>query len=48
MRNNLCGKLVSLVLVMFDDSSRVTPVSFFVAGFTLLSCESDNFTFTLL
>ena len=30
------------------DTLSVIPVSFFVADFNLLSCELDNFTFTLL
>ena len=49
--NNSCGKLAvsSLKLqIMFDDNLRVVPVYFFVADFILLSCESDNFTFTQL
>ena len=33
---------------MFGDSFRVISVVFFIADFDLLSCESDNFTFTLL
>ena len=33
---------------MFDGSLKVTSVTFFVAGFNLLSSEFDSFTFTLL
>lgn len=30
------------------DILRVAPVAFFTADFNLSSCESENFTFTLL
>ena len=33
--------------MIFDDRLRVITVSFFVAYFSLLSCDSDNFIFTL-
>ena len=48
--NNLCRKLVSLaeLPIIFDNSFRVTLASFFVADFSLLSCEIDTFAFTLL
>ena len=48
--NYLCGKLVSSLQLPFtlDDKLYVTSVVFFVADFNLLSCESDNFKFTLL
>ena len=42
-----CRKLISKEPVIFDDSSRVTSVEFFVADFNLLSYEIDNSTFTL-
>ena len=48
VNNDVCGKLVSVVPIIFVDSPRVTPVSFFVADFLLWSCESDECTFMLL
>ena len=50
LRNNLCEKLASSLElpIIFDDSLSVASVSFFVAGFNLLSSELDNFTFALL
>ena len=33
---------------IFDDSLKITSVLFFIADFSLLSCESDNFALTLL
>ena len=50
LRNNLCEKLASSLelSIIFDDSLSVASVSFFVAGFNLLSSELDNFTFALL
>ena len=47
VNSKLCGKLVSLVPIMFDDNLRVMSVAFFVADFNLLSCQSESFTFTL-
>lgn len=44
---NHAKKLISKEPVIFDDSSRVTSVEFFVADFNLLSYEIDNSTFTL-
>ena len=46
--NNLWGKLVSLSPILFDDNLKTTSVSFFIADFSLLSCEFDSFTFKLL
>ena len=48
--NSICGKLVSLLelLIIFNDSLKVTSVSFFVAYFNLFRCDPDTFTFTLL
>ena len=42
-------KLVSpLELPMkFDERLKATLVPFFIAGFNLLSCELDNFTFKM-
>ena len=34
--------------ILFDDNLKTTSVSFFIADFHLLSCESDSFTFELL
>ena len=47
---NLCGKFVSSLEspIIFDERFKVTLISLFVADFSLLSCELDNFTFTLL
>ena len=42
------GKLVSLSPIIFDDSLKATSVSFFIADFSLLICEFDNFAFKLL
>ena len=48
--NNLWGKLVSSceLPITFDDSLKTTLVSFFIAGFNLLSCDFDSFTFKML
>ena len=45
-----CRKLVlSLELsIIFDERFKVPSVSFFIFYFNLLSCELDNFTYTLL
>ena len=48
VNNNLCGKLVSLSPIVFDDNLKTTPASFFIADFNLLSYEFDSFTFKLL
>ena len=50
VNNTLHGKLVSLLEfpVNFIDRLKVTSVQFFVADFSLLSCELDNFTFNML
>ena len=45
---NLCGKSVLQATVIFDYNVKVTFVTFFVTGFKISSCESDNFRFTLL
>ena len=42
------GKFVSLSLIIFDDNLKTTSYSFFIADFSLLSCEFDTFTFKLL
>ena len=34
--------------IMLGDNLITTSFSFFIADFNLLSCEFDNFTFTLL
>ena len=48
--NNLCGKLVSSLElpIKFDEWFEVTSVPFFIADFSLLSYELDNFTFNVL
>ena len=38
---------ILLVPIVFDDHVRVKSVAFFDADFNLLSCECDNFIFTL-
>ena len=38
VNNNLCGKFVSLLPIIFDDNLNNTSVSFFIADFNLLSC----------
>ena len=48
VNNNLCGKLVLLSPIIFDDNLKTTPVSFFIADFSLLSCDFDSFTYKLL
>ena len=48
VNNNLWGKLVSLSPIIFDDNLKTTSVSFFIADFSLLSCEFDSFKFNLL
>ena len=48
VNNNLCGKLVSLSLIIFDDNLKTTSILFFIADLILLICEFDNFTFKLL
>ena len=40
--------LSSELLIVFDDSLKTTSVSFFIADFSLLSCEFDSFSFKLL
>ena len=47
LNNHLCGKSVSLVPIIFDDSFKNTSVAFFVPDFNLSSSKSDNFTFTI-
>ena len=42
------GKLVSLSPIIFDDSLKTNSVSFFIAEFSLIFCEFDNFIFKLL
>ena len=38
-----------MLAIIFDDNLRIIPILLFVvADFNLLSCELDNFTFTLL
>ena len=48
VNNNLWGKFVSLSSIIFDYDLKTNSVSFFIADFTLLSCEFDSFTFKLL
>ena len=50
VNDNLCGKLVlSLELsIKFNERFKVTSVPFSIADFNLLSCELDNFTFSVL
>ena len=48
VNNNLEGKLVSSLPIVFDDNLKTTPLSFFIAGFNFLSCEFDSFTIKLL
>ena len=50
VNSNLCGKLfLSLELsITFDESFKVTLVSFFIPDFNLLSCELDSFSFKVL
>ena len=48
VNNNLWGKLVLLLPIIFDDNFKTTPVSFFIADFNLLSYEFDSFTFNPL
>ena len=47
--NSSCGKLVlSIELpIMLGYNLTTTSFSFFIADFNLLSCEFNNFTFTL-
>ena len=33
---------------IFDDILKTASVSFFIADFSLLSCEFDSFTFKIL
>ena len=47
VNNKIRGKLVLSVLIMSDDTFKVTPVAFFTGDFNLFSWESDNLTFTL-
>ena len=48
--NNLCEKLAwSFKLpIKSDERFTVTSVPFFIADFSLLSCELDNSTFSVL
>ena len=48
--NNSCGKLVLSLEspTMLEDNLITTSFSFFIADSNYLSCEFDNFTFTLL
>ena len=50
VNNNLCRKLVSSLAspTTFDESFKVTWVSFFIPDFNFLSCELDTFTITML
>ena len=50
VNSNLHGKLFSSLEspTTFDESFKVTSVSFFIWDFNLLSCELDNFTFKVL
>ena len=41
VNNNLCGKLVSLSPIIFDDNLKTTSVLFFIADLILLICEFD-------
>ena len=45
VNNNLCRKLVSSLelSIKFDETFSVTSVPFFIADFSLLSYELDNF-----
>ena len=45
--NNLCEKLVSSLelWIKLHERFKITSVSFFIAYFSWLSCELDNFTF---
>ena len=47
VNNNLCRKLFSSLEspTTFDERFKVASVPFFIAGFSLLSCKFDNFTF---
>ena len=48
-RFTTCLLVSSLELTaIFDDSLEVVPVWFFAADFNLSTCESGNFTYTLL
>ena len=48
VNNNLWRKLVSLSPIIFDDNLKTISVSLFIADFSLLSCEFDNFKSKLL
>ena len=50
VNNDLCGKLFSSLEspLIFDEKSKVTFAPYFIAGFDLLRCELDNFTFNVL
>ena len=57
IKNNFWGKLVSSseLPIIFCDNLKtasvlffITGFLFFIAGFNLLSCEFDSFTFKLL
>ena len=45
VNNKLCGKLLSLSPIIFDDNLKTTSVSFFIIDLNLLSCEFDSFPF---
>ena len=43
--------IISIVVpepIMFDDSLKITSVSFFIADFKSLRCEFNHFAFKLL
>ena len=48
--HNLYGKLFSslYLLMILDDTCRVTSVALFITDWNFLSCELDNFIFKLL
>ena len=42
VNHSLCGKLVSLVPIIFNDNLKVIPGPFFVDDFNWSSCKYDN------
>ena len=46
--DGLFTKALQVTPPVFDDNLNDSPVLFYVADFSLLSCKSDNFTFMLL
>ena len=48
VKNNLCGKFVSLSPIICDDNYNATAASFSIADLNILSSEFDSFTFKML